>query len=141
MLGNVTKAIHWTKILGNTAAGKDISEVDGAAIDARGYDRALFVLELGAVTSGGKLALNIQESANGTDFTDITGAGFAATVATGKSDDTIMIDVPVTKGYLRYQYQRTTENVEFDALQVILYNPKRIPVTQNANVWQEIVIV
>jgi len=141
MLGNVTKQIHWTKILGNIAAGVDGTEVDGSAIDARGYDRALFVLELGAVTSGGKLAFNIQEGATSTEFTDITGAGFAATVATGKDDDTIMIDVPVTKGYLRYQYQRTTQSVEFDALQVILYNPKRIPVTQNANVWQEIVIV
>ena len=97
MLGNITKSIYWKKILGNTAAGQDGTEVDGSAIDARGFDRALFILELGAVTTGGKLAFNIQESSNGTDFTDITGAGFAATVATGKSDDTIMIDVPVTK--------------------------------------------
>jgi hypothetical protein len=114
--------------------------VDGAAIDARGFDSAMFILELGAVTTGGKVAFQIQESSNGTDFTDITGAGFAATVATGKSDDTIMIDVPVTKGYLRYQYQRTTQSVEFDALQVALYNAKKIPVTQNTDVWQEIVI-
>lgn len=140
MLGNITKSIYWKKILGNTAAGQDGAEVDGDAIDARGYDRALFILELGAVTATGKLALQIQESADGTTFTDITGAGFAATVATGKSDDTIMIDVPVTKGYLRYQYQRTTADVEFDALQVALYNSKKIPVTQNADVWKEIVI-
>ena len=141
MLGNLTKAVYWTKILGNTAAGTDVSEVDGSAIDARGYDRALFVLELGAVTNAATFSFNIQESANGTNFTDITGAGFADTLATGKSDDTIMIDVPVTEGYLRYQYQRETANIEFDALQVILYNSKRIPVTQNTNVWQEIVIV
>jgi len=140
MLGNVTKAMYWEKILGNTAAGQDGAEVDGDAIDARGYDRALFILELGAVTATGKVALQIQESANETDFTDITGAGFAATTATGKDDDTIMIDVPVTKGYLRYQYQRTTADVEFDALQVALYNSKKIPVTQNADVWKEIVI-
>ena len=140
MLGNVTKAMYWKKILGNTAAGQDDAEVDGAAIDARGFDSALFILELGAVTTGGKVAFQIQESSNGTDFTDITGAGFAATVATGKSDDTIRIEVPVSKGYLRYQYQRTTQDVEFDALQVALYNAKKIPVTQNTDVWQEIVI-
>ena len=140
MLGNVTKAMYWEKILGNTAAGQDGAEVSGDAIDARGYDRALIILELGAVTATGKVALQIQESANGTDFTDITGAGFAATVATGKSDDTIMIDVPVLKGYIRYQYQRTIADVEFDALQVALYNSKKIPVTQNTDVWKEIVI-
>ena len=140
MLGNVTKAMYWKKILGNTAAGKDLSEVDGSAIDARGCDSALFILELGAVTTGGKVAFQIQESSNGTDFTDIAGAGFAATVATGKSDNTVRIDVPVSKGYLRYQYQRTTENVEFDALQVALYNAKKIPVAQNTDVWKEIVV-
>lgn len=140
MLGNLTKSIYWKKHLGNTAAGTDVAEVNGSAIDARGYDRALFILELGAVTSGGKLAFNVQESSDGETFADITGAGFDATVATGKSDDTIMIDVPVSKGYLRYQYQRTTQNVEFDALQVALYNAKKIPVTQNTDVWKEIVI-
>lgn len=140
MLGNVTKAMYWKKILGNTAAGVDGAAVAGSAIDARGFDSALFILELGAVTTGGKVAFQIQESSNGTDFTDITGAGFAATVATGKSDDTVMISVPVSKGYLRYQYQRTTQSVEFDALQVALYNAKKIPVTQNTDVWKEIVI-
>mgnify|MGYP003733929091 CR=1 FL=1 len=55
-------------------------------------------------TATGKIAFNIQESADGLTFTDIAGAGFAATTATGKSDDTILIDVPVNQGYLRYQY-------------------------------------
>lgn len=140
MLGNLTKSIYWDKILGNTVAGTDVAEVDGSAIDARGFDRALFIMELGAVTDTGKLSFNIQEGSDGTNFTDITGAGFAATVATGKSDDTIFIDVPVTKGYLRYQYQRTTANVEIDALQVALYNSKKIPVSQSSDVWKEIVI-
>ena len=140
MLGNITKSLYWKKALGNTAAGKDAAVVDGTAIDARGFNRALFVLELGDVTDGGKLAFNVQESSDGETFADITGAGFDATVATGKSDGTIMIDVPVEKGYLRYQYQRTTQNVEIDALQYALYNAKKIPVTQNTDVWKEIVI-
>ena len=137
MLGNVSKAVYWKKLLGNTAAGQDASKVDGSAIDARSFDRALFVLELGAVTDTGKIAIQIQQSANGTNFEDINGAGFAATVATGKSDNTVMIDVPVLKGYLRYQYQRTVANVEFDALQVMLYEAKKLPVAQNAAVWKE----
>mgnify|MGYP000917602900 FL=1 len=140
MLGNLSKAIYWKKILGNTAAGQDVSEVDGDDIDARGYDRALFVLELGAVTNAATFSIQIQESADGDTWADISGAGFADTVATGKSDDTILIDVPVRKGYIRYQYQRETQDIEFDALQVLLYNNKKIPVSQNADVWQDIVI-
>lgn len=140
MLGNITKSIFWKKLSGNVAAGQDISEVDGSAIDARGYDRALIIIELGAVTSTGKFSLQIQEGSDGTNFTDIAGAGFDATTATGKSDDTILVDVPVKKGYIRYQYQRTVANVEVDAIQVALYNSKKIPVNQNSDVWKEIVI-
>jgi hypothetical protein len=140
MIGNIINSLYWDKILGNTAAGVDGSEVDGDAIDARGFDRALFILELGAVTATGKVAFNIQESANGLTFTDIAGAGFAATTATGKSDDTILIDVPVNQGYLRYQYQRSVANVEIDALQVALYGSGKIPVTQHSDVWQSITV-
>jgi len=140
MLGNLSKAIYWKKILGNTAAGQDTSGVNGDGIDARGYDRALFVLELGTVTNAATFSIQIQESADGDKWADISGAGFADTLATGKSDDTILIDVPVRKGYIRYQYQRETQDIEFDALQVILYNNKKLPVTQSADVWQNIVI-
>lgn len=140
MIGNILNAVYWKKILGNTAAGQDGAEVDGDAIDARGYDRALFILELGAVASTGKVSFNIQESADGLTFTDITGAGIGATTATGKGDDSILIDVPVNLGYLRYQYQRTTADVEFDALQVALYDNMKIPVTQSTDVWQSITV-
>lgn len=140
MLGNVTKSLYWKKMSGNVTAGTDVAKVNGNAIDARGYDRALFIVEFGAVTDLATFLLQIQEGANATTFTDITGAGFAATVVTGKSDDTILVDVPVRKGYLRYQYQRATQDVEIDAIQVALYNSKKIPVSQNADVWKEIVI-
>ena len=140
MLGNIINSLYWDKILGNTAAGQDGAEVNGDAIDARGFDRALFILERGAVTATGKVAFNIQESADGLTFTDIAGAGFAATTATGKGDDSILIDVPVNLGYLRYQYQRTVADVEFDALQVALYGSGKIPVTQHADVWQSITV-
>ena len=140
MLGNLSNSLYWIKASGNVAAGQDMAEVDGADIDARGFDRALFIVELGAVTTNGKFALQIQESADGDTWADITDAGFAAATATGKSDDTILIDVPVSKGYVRYQYQRTVANVELDAIQVLLYNAKKIPVSQNADVWQNIII-
>ncbi len=140
MIGNIINALYWKKILGNVAAGQDGAEVDGADIDARGFDRALFILELGAVASTGKVAIQIQESADGDTYTDISGAGFAAATATGKSDDSILIDVPVNLGYLRYQYQRTVADVEFDALQVALYDNMKIPVAQSTDVWQSITI-
>lgn len=140
MIGNIINCLSWNKAVGNVAAGVDGAEVDGADIDARGFDRALFVLELGEVTATGKIAFNIQESADGDTYTDIAGAGIAATVATGKSDNSILIEVPVSKGYLRYQYQRTVQSVEIDALQYALYDSSKIPVAQPAAVWQSIIV-
>jgi len=140
MIGNIINCLSWNKAVGNVTAGVDGAVVNGDAIDARGFDRALFILELGAVTDTGKVAFNIQESANGTDFTDIAGAGIPATVATGKSDNSILIEVPVSKGYLRYQYQRTVQSVEIDALQYALYDSSKIPVAQPAAVWQSITV-
>lgn len=143
MAGILANQFKLTKLLGNTAAGTDNSEVTGDAIDARGFDRALFILQLGAVTSGGKLTFNVQECAtsDGT-YADINGAeiGAAAVVLTGKSDNEIFMDVPVNEGFLKVQYQRTTQDVEFDALNVLLYNPKKLPVADSATLFKEVIV-
>ncbi len=142
MAGILANQFKLTKLLGNTAAGVDGAEVTGNAIDARGFDRALFILQLGAVTAGGKLTFNVQECAtsDGT-YADISGAeiGAAAVLLTGKSDNEIFMDVPVNEGFLKVQYQRTTQNIEFDALNVVLYNPKKLPVADNSTLFMEVI--
>lgn len=140
MIGNIINCLSWNKVVGNVAAGKDVAKVDGADINAIGYDRALFVLELGTIVDAGKIAFNIQESADGQTYTDIAGAGFAATVATGKSDTSVLVQVPVNLGHLRYQYQRTVQDAEIEALQYALYDSSKIPVAQPATVWQSITV-
>lgn len=144
MAGILTNQFQPQKLLGNTAAGTDQAEVTGNAIDARGYDRALFMLDLGAVTATGTLTFNVQEcdTSDGT-FADISGAnlGADALVLTGKSDDKIIMDVPVRLGYLKVQYQRGTANVELDALNVLLYNPKKLPTAQHSDVFKAVIVV
>lgn len=143
MAGILSNQFKLIKLLGNTAAGTDVSEVTGNAIDARGFDRALFILQLGAVTSGGKLTFNVQECAtSGGTYTDIANAtiGAAAVLLTGKSDNEIFLDVPVNEGFLKVQYQRTTQNIEFDALNVLLYNPKKLPVDASSTLFQEVIV-
>lgn len=143
MAGILSNQFQPQKLLGNTAAGTDETEVTGNAIDARGYDRALFMLDLGAVTATGTLTFNVQECAtsDGT-YADITGADLGATalVLTGKSDDKILMDVPVRLGYLKVQYQRGTANVEIDALNVLLYNPKKLPAAQHSDVYKVVTV-
>jgi hypothetical protein len=143
MAGILANQFKLVKLLGNTVADTDQDEVTGNAIDARGFDRALFILQLGAVTATGTLTLNVQEGAEAAgDFVDIAGAnlGESALVLTGKSDNEIFMDVPVNEGYLKVQYQRATANVEIDVLNVILYNPKKLPVADNSTLLKEVIV-
>lgn len=143
MAGILANQFRETKLLGNTAAGTDQAAAASDAIDARGFDRALVTLYLGAVTATGKLIMSIQEcdTSAGT-FADIPSADLGAegTVLTGKSDNEIVFDVPVREGYIKVAYQRTTANVEFDALTVKLYNPKKLPVADSATLFKEVIV-
>lgn len=143
MAGILSNQFKLIKLLGNVSAGQDVSAQASTAVDARGFDRAMFTLFLGAVATGGKLAMSIQEcdTSNG-QFADIDDAdiGSGGKVLTGKSDNEIIIDVPVREGFLKVAYQRTAANVEFDALTCMLYNPKKLPVDASSTLAEEVIV-
>jgi hypothetical protein len=139
----ISKQLYHKKILGNTAAGQDASAVVGTAIDVTSlgkFDRARLIIELGAVTSGGVLKAGLQECAtSGGTYVTIADLGNGE-VCTGKSDNTIIIDVPLSERYLKYTYQRTTANIELDSLTIQLYSSGKIPVTQDTSVFKEVIL-
>jgi hypothetical protein len=139
----ISKQLYHKKILGNTAAGQDASAVVGTAIDVTSlgkFDRARLVIELGAVTSGGVLKAGLQEcDTSGGTYVTIADLGDGE-VCTGKSDNTIIFDVPLKKRYLKYTYQRTTANIELDSLTIELYSSGKIPVTQDTTVFKEVIL-
>ena len=140
-MANISASCYHAKYVGNVAAGTDGSAVLSDAIDvaAKGsFDRVRVVCELGAVTSGGKIALAVKSAATSTgDYT--AEASLASTVATGKSDNSIIIDCPISQPFIKIEYQRATANVELDAITYDLYNSRKIPVVQNTAVWKEII--
>ena len=58
---------------------------------------------------------------------------------TGKSDTSIVIDVPAVKRFLRYAYQRSTANIELDSVTIELYSSTVTTVRQSGSVWREII--
>ena len=139
-MANISSCMYHVKLAGNVSAGTDASAVLSDAIDvlAKGtFDRIRVVCELGAVTSTGKIALAVKCASSSTgDYSAV--AKLDATTATGKSDNTIIIDCPISE-FVKIEYQRTTANVELDAITYDLYNSRKIPVIQNTAVWKEIV--
>lgn len=140
----ISKQLYHKKILGNTAAGQDASAVVGTAIDVTSlgkFDRVRLVIELGAVTSGGVLKAGLQEcDTSGGTYVTIANLGTNGEVCTGKSDNTIIFDVPLKKRYLKYSYQRSTANIELDSLTIELYSSGKIPVTQDTSVFKEVIL-
>ncbi len=77
------------------------SSADGTGIDRLGFDDAMFMLEVGAVSgTSPTLDVKIQESADNSTFTDISGATFTQITAADKSA-TLRVNLAGKKRYLR----------------------------------------
>ena len=137
MLGNLHDGVFHKKYIGNTAAGQDGSAVASSAIATAGFKRIRVVIELGAVTSNAVLKASVSacDTSSGS-FVDIASLGTDGFVATGKSDNTVIIDAPLDVGceFVKINYQRTTANIELDAITFDLYDARVVPVTQDTTV-------
>ena len=121
---NLISEARWDRWLKDTAAGTDTAAVASPAIDTRTASRALVSVEIGTVAEGGKLTLTVAESedAAGT-YTPV--ATMPAAPAT--SDTSWVMDVPLTKRYVKVSYQRTGANVAMDSGMMLLYSGKHVP--------------
>jgi len=51
------------------------ASADGASVDARGYETVTALVHTGAIVGAGNFTLKLQDSANGTDWSDVPSAG------------------------------------------------------------------
>lgn len=61
------------------ASAVQSAAVNGAAIDMLGFGSVAFILSTGAIVSDGDFGAKVQESDNGTDFTDAAAAVVSTT--------------------------------------------------------------
>jgi hypothetical protein len=99
-------------------ATKSTGALTPVAVDAQGFDRVRYVVELGAFGTSASFDAEITESAtSGGSYTLITGSGMTA--ATGaKASKVILIDVPVNsaKPYQKVRATATTQTVGVSAV-------------------------
>lgn len=136
----LTAECYHVKLAGNVAADVDASAVASDAIDVGSlgtFDRIRVCVELGAVTDTGKIAVAVKcaSTASGT-YTAV--ASLAATDASDKDDNTIIIDCAIDD-FVKIEYQRTVADIELDGIYYDLYDSDKVPVVQNTAVWKEIV--
>ena len=145
MLGNLIKQVdfqHWLDTL--VTAGVDAAIVESSAIDCSGYDRILVTLDIGGTaTQAGTIKFYLEEcDTSGGTYSALSGAtiGTHTHGASGEAKKTYVIDSKLSKRFVKVVYQRAVENSTIDSGILMLYNGKEVPVAQNADVKELVVI-
>jgi len=78
------------------------STANGSGVDLQGYEgSAAFVLSSEAMGASVTLAVKLQESANNSDWSDVTDGGFTTTAANTAAFEQIALNVSDLKRYVR----------------------------------------
>ena len=73
-----------------------VGAIAGTAIDGSKFDRALFILAVGDISTGGGIDAEIKQSAtSGGTYTTIAGSGITELLDTVGDNLTVAIDVPI----------------------------------------------
>ena len=145
MLGNLIKQVDFQRWLDTlVTAGVDAAIVESSAIDCSGYDRILVTLDIGATaTQAGTIKFYLEEcDTSGGTYSALSGAtiGTHTHGASGEAKKTYVIDSKLSKRFVKVVYQRAVENSTIDSGILMLYNGKEVPVAQNADVKELVVI-
>lgn len=105
--------------------------LNGASVDTKGFSEALVILATG-VAGAGTLDVKIQDSADNSDWADVTGAAFAQ--LTGSDDNVVKIARLKLDGNLVRRYIRVTSTVATAAIEHTVtfvlsgnqYNPQSV---------------
>jgi len=118
-------------VVGIVADNHAAGTVNGPAIDRKGFEEALVVVNSGTNGTGGTVDIKIQESdASGSGFADITDAAFAQ--ITEANDNTVYVgrlNLVGRKRYLRVVATVGTAACDL-GVDVILGAAKELPVSQ-----------
>lgn len=78
------------------------STANGSGVDLQGYEgSAAFVLSSEAMGASVTLAVKLQESANNSDWSDVSSGGFTTTAANTAAFEQIALNVSDLKRYVR----------------------------------------
>ena len=105
------------------AAGQGDDTSD--AIDCESMDRVLFELVTGTNTDLGKITMKITECASsGGTYADVAEKEFETG---GKNSTIYQLDAPITKRYVKTEYDLTTQDTQVACGIVSVYYGKKIP--------------
>lgn len=127
-LGKNTKI---TRVKASAVAGT--SDINSDIIDMANYEGVLFIVALGAITSGAVTSIKGQQGAASSmsDAADLVGTG--VTIADTDDDKVVWLDIKnPQERYVRCVLDRGTQNAVLDGIIAIQYGPRKAPTTHDA---------
>jgi hypothetical protein len=116
-----------------TAGVAGTTAITGSTIDSANAEGVLFLVRMGAITSGAVTSLKVQHSDTTTsgDFVDV--AGTAQTIADTADDQTFVVDInKPAKRYVRVIVSRATQNAVVASAEALVYGLRSLPFSQPA---------
>ena len=116
-----------------TAGVAGTSAINGSVIDTANAEGVLFLVRLGAITTGAVTSIKVQHGnvSNLSDAADV--AGTRQTIADTADDSIVYVDFKhPSKRYVRLVVSRATQNAVIASAEAVLYGVRSQPVTQPA---------
>lgn len=122
--------VRFEEMVAQGSRGAGQTDINGAAVDMKGYEGCLIRVEMGSITANADTSLKAQESDSSTSgWTDIEGAEI--TIADDDDNNYVSLDVAnIRKRYFRGVVDRGTQNAAIRSAQYIKYNPSYAETTQ-----------
>lgn len=135
---NLSKNVKITQIITPTAGAAGTTDINGTTLDMSGYEGVLFVVTMGAITTGAVTSIKAQQDTDSAMGTAADLAGTAQTVADDADEKMFYIDlVKPTERYVRLVVDRATQNAVVASATAYQYGAHNAPVTHGSNVSGE----
>lgn len=132
---NLSKSISLARLSNAVAAGTT-AITPTAGLDMEGYEGVLFIVPMGAITTGAVTDVKVQQSSDdgATDaYSDLAGSAF--NVADSDDNQLVYIDVfRPQKRYVKPVVDRATQNAVVDGIIAIRYGARRLPAEMDTTV-------
>ncbi len=120
-----------------TAGAAGSADIEGTVIDMEGFEGVMFIVMVGAVTSGAVTTIKAQQGTDATvtDAADLLGTSI--TIADTDDEKVKYLDIykPLER-YVRLYTDRATQNATITAV-AIKYGARKLPTTHGTNVAGE----
>lgn len=127
-MANKIYSVQLFRAVNATAAGTSVLTAS-TGVDMLGFEGALIICSMGALTASQVTSLQATDSATNSSYVAITNAVTAAALD-ADSNKLLVLDVyrPV-KRFLSVQVNRATANAAIDGVVIVQYNTKKAPTT------------